>query len=113
VSGIWKRDQGGRFKKEDAVEMISTFKTKSRDWAKLWVKNRRTKDPRGGGVSPKHCQILGEEVIPNLFPTCPLFSPGAHWSKDLHSVGLTRSLGVWRAPTVCVRGRPWSLSSLT
>ncbi|XP_061272663.1 solute carrier family 26 member 10 isoform X4 [Bos mutus] len=24
---------------------------------------------------------------------------GAQWSKDLHSVGLTRSFGVWRAPT--------------
>ncbi|XP_064447067.1 solute carrier family 26 member 10-like isoform X4 [Mirounga angustirostris] len=31
---------------------------------------------------------------------------GAYWSKDLHSVGLTQSSGVWRAPAICVCGVP-------
>lgn len=33
----------------------------------------------------------------------PLFSR-SYWSKDLHSVGLTLSSGVRRAPAVCVWG---------
>ncbi|XP_053082406.1 solute carrier family 26 member 10 isoform X4 [Acinonyx jubatus] len=35
--------------------------------------------------------------------SCP-GETGAYRSKDLHSVGLTRSFGVWRAPTICARG---------
>ncbi|XP_047723108.1 solute carrier family 26 member 10-like isoform X2 [Prionailurus viverrinus] len=35
--------------------------------------------------------------------SCP-GETGAYRSKDMHSVGLTRSFGVWRAPTICARG---------